>query len=106
MCEVKTNLFAVILADLCETVLSSRSVNTSNTSLNSEASLAQPRLGLSEHAARQIKRYLVRPILQEEDLSEYHSLIKQLPTRIASRKIQTLRDLEKTLIFLAPVSLS
>jgi hypothetical protein len=105
MCEVETNMFAVALINQCEIALSSRSANTSNTSLNSEATLEHPRLGLSQYATRQIKRYLVKPILQEEDLSEYHSLIKQLPTRIASRKIQTLRDLEKTLIFLAPVSL-
>ena len=106
VCESKRkNKFVLALSNLCEIALSSRSVNTSNTSLNSESVHTHSRLGLSEHATRQIKRYLVRPILQEEDLSEYHSLIKQLPTRIASRNIQTLRDVEKTLIFLAPVSL-
>lgn len=106
MRESRTNMFVIAaFADLRESALSSRSVNTSTTSLGSETILAHSRSGLSEYATRQIKRYLVRPILQEEDLGEYHSLIKQLPTRIASGKIRTLRDLEKTLIFLAPVSL-
>jgi len=104
-CESRTNMFVAVTANLCESALSSRSVNTSTTSLSSEPILSHSRSGLSEHATRQIKRYLVRPILEEEDLGEYHSLIKQLPTRISSCKIQTLRDLEKTLIFLAPVSL-
>jgi hypothetical protein len=59
---------------------------------------------MSQHASRQIKRYILNPILQEEELTDYHDLVKQIPTRIASRSIQTLRDLEKTMIFLAPVS--
>lgn len=57
--------------------------------------------GLSQHTVRQVKRYIIRPILQENDLQEFHNLVKQLPLRIAEGKVQSLRELEKALIFLA-----
>lgn len=59
---------------------------------------------LSKYAAEQIHKHIVQPILKEEALSDFHDLIKSVPTRIGGKKIKTLRDLEKTLIFLAPVS--
>jgi len=60
--------------------------------------------GWSQHAVRQVKRYIIKPILEEDGLKEFHGLIKQLPTRIAEGKVQTLREFEKTLIFLAPAA--
>lgn len=59
---------------------------------------------LSEYAAKQINKHIVQPILKEEALSDFHDLIKSVPIRIGDKEIKTLRDLEKTLIFLAPVS--
>jgi len=59
---------------------------------------------LSQQAVRQIKRYIIKPILEEDDFREFHGLVKQLPIRIAEGKVQTLRDFEKTLIFLAPAT--
>jgi len=59
---------------------------------------------LSQQAVRQIKRYIIKPILEEDDLREFHGLVKQLPIRIAEGKVRTLRDFEKTLIFLAPAT--
>lgn len=60
---------------------------------------------LSQFAVEQIHRYLVKPILNEPALKDFHRLIAQVPKRIGDRQITNLRDLEKTLIFLAPVSL-
>lgn len=60
--------------------------------------------GLSKYAAEQIHKYIVKPILREESLKEFHELIKTVPERIGDKEIKNLRDLEKTLIFLAPVS--
>ncbi|KAL1643318.1 hypothetical protein SLS58_004989 [Diplodia intermedia] len=58
--------------------------------------------GLSESAFKHIQRRIVRPILQEAALKEFHPLIKDVPRRIGAKEITNLRDLEKTLIFLAP----
>lgn len=60
--------------------------------------------GLSESAFKHIQRRIVRPILQEAALKDFHPLIKDVPRRIGAKEITNLRDLEKTLIFLAPVS--
>lgn len=60
--------------------------------------------GLSKYAAEQIFKHIVKPILREQSLKEFHDLIKTVPERIGDKEIKNLRDLEKTLIFLAPVS--
>jgi hypothetical protein len=69
-------------------------------------SAATEERGLSEYAKEQIHRYIIQPILREPSLKEFHQLVKDVPHRIGSKEIKTLRDLEKTLIFCAPVSLS
>jgi hypothetical protein len=57
---------------------------------------------LGEYACKQIHDSIVKPILAEESLKDFHSLIKDVPRRIGEKNIRNLRDLEKTLIFLAP----
>ena len=59
---------------------------------------------LSDFAVLKVRQYIVAPILAENKLKEYHTLIEDLPKRIGDKAIICLRDLEKTLIFLAPVS--
>jgi len=61
--------------------------------------------GLSQHAQQQIYKLLVAPILREASLKEFHPLVRDVPERIDTKDITTLRDLEKTLIYLAPVSI-
>ncbi|PNS15849.1 Asparagine-rich zinc finger protein AZF1 [Sphaceloma murrayae] len=58
---------------------------------------------LSEFAQKQINHHIVEPILRQESLKEFHTLIRDVPKRIGNKDIRTLRDLEKTLIFLAPI---
>ena len=65
---------------------------------------ATEKRGLSEYAKEQINKHIIQPILREQSLREFHQLIKNVPRRIGTKDISTLRDLEKTLIFLAPVS--
>lgn len=67
-------------------------------------SVATEQRGLSKYACQQIHKHIVKPILAEENLKEFHPLIKDVPGRIGKKEIKNLRDLEKTLIFLAPVS--
>lgn len=59
---------------------------------------------LSDYASEQIRKYIVEPILAEQALKDFHPLITDVPRRIGEKNICNLRDLEKTLIFLAPVS--
>ncbi|KAL1305712.1 hypothetical protein AAFC00_007299 [Neodothiora populina] len=68
----------------------------------SGASDSPPKDTLSHFAIQQIHRFIVRPILTEPALKDFHLLIAQVPRRIGDRQINNLRDLEKTLIFLAP----
>lgn len=70
----------------------------------SAISAATEERGLSEYAKEQIHRHIIQPILREPSLKEFHQLLKDVPHRIGSREIKNLRDLEKTLIFCAPVS--
>lgn len=69
-----------------------------------DISVATEQRGLSKYACEQIHKHIVKPILREESLKEFHPLIKNVPARIGKKEIRSLRDLEKTLIFLAPVS--
>ncbi|KAI9792489.1 MAG: copper-binding transcription factor [Candelina submexicana] len=57
---------------------------------------------LSDHAKDQIREHIVLPILRQAVLKDFHPLIKDVPHRIGRREITCLRDLEKTLIYLAP----
>lgn len=67
-------------------------------------SAATEQRGLSKYASEQIHKYIVKPILRENALKDFHPLIESVPERIGNKEIKNLRDLEKTLIFLAPVS--
>ena len=60
--------------------------------------------GLGKYACEQIHKHIVLPILREKQLKDFHPLIKDVPSKIGKKEIKNLRDLEKTLIFLAPVS--
>ena len=61
---------------------------------------------LSEYACRQIQKYIINPIVQEASLKDFHPLISGIPYRVERKEITCLRDLEKLLLWLAPVSYS
>ncbi|PGH09676.1 hypothetical protein AJ79_05642 [Helicocarpus griseus UAMH5409] len=75
-----------------------RSISSTNDFTTSQI----PALGVS--ARKHIDRYILVPILSEKNLSHFHPLVRGVPDRIESKEIRCLRDLEKTLLFLAPVS--
>ena len=60
---------------------------------------------LSEYACRQIQKHIILPIIREEKLKAFHNLVSGLPYRVARKEITCLRDLEKVLLWLAPVSI-
>jgi len=87
------------------------SISTSISSTHSAVTRSFSALGapeedhvLGEYTCKQIHDFIVKPILAEESLKDFHSLVKDVPRRIGEKNIRNLRDLEKTLIFLAPVS--
>jgi hypothetical protein len=65
---------------------------------------SRPQLGLA--ACKQIERFVLVPILKEAKLKPFHPLVQSVPARIVNKQITCLRDLEKTLLWLAPVSLN
>ncbi|QIW98110.1 hypothetical protein AMS68_003628 [Peltaster fructicola] len=69
---------------------------------SSPVSVVGEERGLSEYAKDQIHKHIVKPILREQTLKEFHPLIKEVPRKIGNKEINTLRELERALIFLAP----
>lgn len=59
---------------------------------------------LSEYACRQIQKHIILPILRESNLKDFHPLVTGIPYRVGRKEITCLRDLEKVLLWLAPVS--
>lgn len=59
---------------------------------------------LSEYACRQIQKYIISPIVRESSLKDFHPLVTGIPYRVGRKEITCLRDLEKVLLWLAPVS--
>lgn len=59
---------------------------------------------LSEYACRHIQKHIISPIIAEETLKNFHPLVRGIPYRVGRKEITCLRDLEKVLLWLAPVS--
>jgi hypothetical protein len=90
-------------------IQSSHSISTSHSAVTRSASAIDaqyPRAEqfLSKEAERHIRKHIIKPILAEDTLKDFHPLVEDIPRRIGARFISNLRDLEKTLFFLAPVS--
>lgn len=65
---------------------------------------SSPKRQLGPAACKQIERFVLVPILKEPRLKPFHALARSVPQRIINKQIVCLRDLEKTLLWLAPVS--
>ena len=59
---------------------------------------------LSKYACEQIQRYIIVPITKEPTLKAFHQLVNSIPYRVGQKQITCLRDLEKVILWLAPVS--
>lgn len=66
------------------------------------AHAALPRL--SARANNKITEHVLQPLLSKAALKDFHPIVKDVPRRIHNKEIISLRDLEKTLMFMAPVS--
>lgn len=58
--------------------------------------------GLSSKAINRIQEHTLRPLLAKPTLKDFEPIVLDIPRRIRSKEIICLRDLEKTLIFMAP----
>lgn len=59
---------------------------------------------LSTRAVNRIHEHTLGPLLAKQSLKEFRPIVLDCPRRIQENQIVCLRDLEKTLIFMAPVS--
>jgi hypothetical protein len=82
----------------------SRMQSAITTSISTAGTVNQQRRQLGRNACKQIDHYVLIPILREEKLKAFKPLVESVPRRIANKHIVCLRDLEKTLLSLAPVS--
>lgn len=61
-------------------------------------------LVLGNRAINRIHEHTLKPLLAKKSLKGFQSIVLDCPRRIQENQIVCLRDLEKTLIFMAPVS--
>ncbi|EON61935.1 hypothetical protein W97_01153 [Coniosporium apollinis CBS 100218] len=99
--DVKSALRSSTRLSVHSSVISNRSAVTQSFS-TVDAIDNNFRRALSKQAAEHIENRIIRPILAEPALKDFHPLVKDVPRRIGAKVISNLRDLEKTLIFLAP----
>lgn len=57
---------------------------------------------LSALACKQVEALVMIPILKEERLKPFHPLVESIPQLVENKEIACLRDIEKTLLWLAP----
>lgn len=60
--------------------------------------------GLSNRATNKICEHVLKPLLAKPELKTFHPLVIDCPRRIKEKEILCLRDLEKTLLLIAPES--
>lgn len=68
------------------------------------ASTSKQQQVISAYAARQVGKHILQPLLQNGTLEDFHPIVRDIPSRIKRREISCLRDVEKALVLLAPVS--
>jgi hypothetical protein len=88
--------------DQCTKSIVAASAITRSAAAHSSTIESLPRL--SARASNRIHEHILKPLLAKQSLRDFHPIVKDCPRRIHGKEIVCLRDLEKTLIFMAPVS--
>ena len=81
-----------------------KAVKTSTVTRSAAARSAANLAGLSPRATSRICEYTLKPLLGNARFKDFHPLLLECPRKIQERQIVCLRDLEKTLLLVAPVS--
>ncbi|QPG99531.1 copper-binding transcription factor [Epichloe festucae Fl1] len=76
--------------------------NSVASALTGASSAKQMLPAMSRRAFNRIHEHTLRPLLEKPSLKEFETIVLDVPQRIRSKEIICLRDLEKTLIFMAP----
>lgn len=79
-------------------------MNTISAITRSAAAHPETLPGLSVRASNRIHEHILKPLLAKSSLKDFHPIVRDCPRRIHEKEIVCLRDLEKTLMFMAPVS--
>ena len=91
-----------VTEDHCAKSIVAASAITRSAAAHSSTIESLPRL--SARASNRIHEHILKPLLAKRSLKDFHPIVKDCPRRIHGKEIVCLRDLEKTLIFMAPVS--
>jgi hypothetical protein len=59
---------------------------------------------MSIRASNRIHEHILKPLMAKQSLKDFHPIVRDCPRRIYEKEIVCLRDLEKTLFFMALVS--
>jgi len=86
--------------DHCAKSIVTASAITRSAAAHSSTIESLPRL--SARASNRIHEHILKPLLAKSSLKDFHPIVKGCPRRIHGKEIVCLRDLEKTLIFMAP----
>lgn len=88
--------------------IESSALTTTQSAITSSISTLQSntsgKRSLSALACKQMEALVMIPILKEERLKPFHPLVESIPQLVENKEIACLRDIEKTLLWLAPVS--
>lgn len=76
----------------------------SASALTGSSSANQALPSMTQSALGHVRELIIRPITQAPYFSPFHDLVEDISRRISTKEIVCLRDIEKTLILLAPVS--
>lgn len=63
---------------------------------------AETLMGLSAKATSRVFEHILKPLLAKQSLKDFHPVVLECPKKIQRKEIVCLRDLEKTLLLIAP----
>ncbi|KKF93614.1 Zinc finger transcription factor ace1 [Ceratocystis platani] len=61
---------------------------------------------LSQKTEIRMMQFILKPLISKPSLKDFRSIVLDVPRRISTHRISCLRDLEKTLIFMAPKAIT
>ncbi|GJC83903.1 zinc finger transcription factor ace1 [Colletotrichum liriopes] len=86
------------------TTASKKASAITRSAANTSSSTMEKLPALSSKAVNRIHEHVLRPLRAKPALKDFEPIVLDVPRRIREKEIICLRDLEKTLIFMAPVS--
>ncbi|KAK1451800.1 hypothetical protein CMEL01_06374 [Colletotrichum melonis] len=86
------------------TTASKKASAITRSAANTSSATMEKLPALSSKAVNRIHEHVLRPLRAKPALKDFEPIVLDIPRRIREKEIICLRDLEKTLIFMAPVS--